>query len=374
MNKDITRGTIEMSAAMLISGTIGWFVVISGQPVFNVVFWRCLFAVFALLAVCGLLGLLKPITWKVLGLAVLGGVAIVLNWVCLFAAYADTSISLATIIYNTQPFMLLVLGGLFLGERITATKLGWLAISFAGMLLIVLTPDGQSASTNFLLGVGLSLTAAFLYAIATLVTKRLKGTPPHLIALIQVATGMVMLAPLADFSILPATGQPMAEPCDNRRRAHGADVLPALWCHSKIADTHYWRTLLYLSRGGRARGHNGLWPCAAPCPIPGRSPDSSCRRRFHAWLVLLQSKPRHRNRLTERATNWHIEVLGAQKPYGEEPNREHGEDDPKGAKTVTAPATVSGEVLCELCHWETGKAHIKPATREVRRPAVQEPG
>jgi hypothetical protein len=34
MNKDITRGTIEMSAAMLISGTIGWFVVISGQPVF----------------------------------------------------------------------------------------------------------------------------------------------------------------------------------------------------------------------------------------------------------------------------------------------------------------------------------------------------
>lgn len=205
MSKEITRGTIEMSAAMLISGTISWFVVMSGQPVFNVVFWRCLFAVFALLAVCGVLGLLKPITWKILGLAVLGGVAIVLNWVCLFAAYADTSISLATIIYNTQPFMLLVLGGLFLGERITATKLGWLAISFTGMLLIVLTPDGQSASTNFLLGVGLSLTAAFLYAIATLVTKRLKGTPPHLIALIQVATGMVMLAPLADFSTLPGS-------------------------------------------------------------------------------------------------------------------------------------------------------------------------
>ena len=205
MNKEIARGTMEMSAAMLISGTIGWFVVISDQPVFNVVFWRCLFAVFALLAVCGLLGLLKPITLKVLGLAVLGGIAIVLNWVCLFAAYADTSISLATIIYNTQPFMLLVLGGLFLGERITATKFAWLAISFAGMLLIVLTPSGQSTSTNFLLGIGLSLTAALLYAIASLVTKRLKGTPPHLIALIQVTTGMVMLAPFADFSTLPTS-------------------------------------------------------------------------------------------------------------------------------------------------------------------------
>ena len=205
MKKDITRGTIEMSAAMLISGTIGWFVLVSGQPVINVVFWRCLFDVIALLVVCGALGLLKPITLKIAGLAVLGGVAIVLNWVCIFAAYADTSISLATIIYNTQPFMLLLLGGVFLGERVTVVKLGWLGVSFLGMLLIILTPTGEAASTNFLRGIALSLTAAFLYAIATLITKRLKGTPPHLIALIQVATGMLMLAPLADFSVLPAT-------------------------------------------------------------------------------------------------------------------------------------------------------------------------
>ena len=39
-----------------------------------------------------------------------------------------------------------------------------------------------------------------------------------------------------------------------------------------------------------------------------------------------------------------------------EPNREHGEDDPRGADAVTAPATVSGEVLCGLRHWATGKA------------------
>jgi drug/metabolite transporter (DMT)-like permease len=165
MNTDIRRGTVEMSAAMVISGTIGWFVVFSGQPIINVVFWRCLFAVIALFVVCGILGVLKPITRKIFGLAVLGGVAIVLNWVCIFASYADTSISLATIIYNTQPFMLLILGGLFLGERITATKLAWLGISFLGMLLIVFTPSGITSSGNFLKGVALALTAAFFYAI-----------------------------------------------------------------------------------------------------------------------------------------------------------------------------------------------------------------
>jgi drug/metabolite transporter (DMT)-like permease len=205
MKQEIKRGTIEMSAAMLISGTIGWFVLVSGQPAINVVFWRCLFALTALVAVCGALGLLKPITLKVATLAILGGVAIVLNWICIFAAYADTSISLATIIYNTQPFMLLLLGGLFLGERITTAKLAWLTLSFSGMLLIVLAPTGEAASANFLRGVALSLTAAFLYAIASLITKRLKGTAPHLIALIQVATGMIMLAPMADFTVMPAT-------------------------------------------------------------------------------------------------------------------------------------------------------------------------
>jgi drug/metabolite transporter (DMT)-like permease len=210
MNTDIRRGTIEMSAAMVISGTIGWFVVFSGQPIINVVFWRCLFAVIALFVVCGVLGVLKPITRKIFGLAVLGGVAIVLNWVCIFASYADTSISLATIIYNTQPFMLLLLGGLFLGERITATKLAWLGVSFLGMLLIVFTPSGLTSSVHFMKGVALALTAAFLYAIASLITKRLKGTPPHLIALIQVATGVIMLAPLANFSISPSAGSQWA--------------------------------------------------------------------------------------------------------------------------------------------------------------------
>ncbi|HGY5758324.1 TPA: EamA family transporter, partial [Serratia marcescens] len=41
MNAEIKRGSLEMTAAMLISGSIGWFVLMSGQPVVNVVFWRC---------------------------------------------------------------------------------------------------------------------------------------------------------------------------------------------------------------------------------------------------------------------------------------------------------------------------------------------
>jgi drug/metabolite transporter (DMT)-like permease len=210
MVKDIRRGTAEMTAAMLISGTIGWFVMVSGQPVENVVFWRCAFGAVALLAICSALGYLKPgiITRRQLGIAVLGGVAIVSNWLLLFAAYPKSSISIATTVYNTQPFMLLGLGALFLGERITLEKLGWLALAFAGMVLIVQgKPGGGVAGGDYAMGVVLALGAAFFYALAAFAAKWLKGVPPHLVALIHVLTGVAMLAPFADFQALPQGAQ-----------------------------------------------------------------------------------------------------------------------------------------------------------------------
>ncbi|MEJ6783660.1 DMT family transporter [Aminobacter sp. Piv2-1] len=198
---ETTRGTVEMTTAMVISGTIGLFVVLSGQPVMSVVFWRCAFGAATLLVICAALGLFRKnvISRTQIAYAALGGVAIVANWVLLFAAFPRASISIATAVYNTQPFMLVALGALLFGERITLAKLGWLLVAFTGMLLIV---QGKSSAahvgTDYLGGILLALGAAFFYAIAAIVAKKLKGVPPHLIALIQVVVGVIMLAPFAD--------------------------------------------------------------------------------------------------------------------------------------------------------------------------------
>lgn len=147
MQNERRQGIIEMSAAMLISGTIGWFVLGSGQPVINVVFWRCAIGAVALLVICGSLGLIRRgiMSRRQIIAAVLGGLAIVANWLLLFAAYPHASISVATTVYNTQPFMLMGLGAIFLGERITAQKLVWLGVAFLGVVLIVQAKsDGQS--------------------------------------------------------------------------------------------------------------------------------------------------------------------------------------------------------------------------------------
>lgn len=196
------RGIFEFSTAMLLSGTLGLFVFESGQSAWTVVFFRCLFGALSLVIYCWGSGLLdRPrFTRRTLVLTLLGGVAIVANWVLLFNAYHFASISVATAVYHTQPFFLVLLGAGLLGDRPTAGTLGWIGVAFVGLLFVIkLDPATLNLSSETLVGFALALGAAVLYAVATLIAKQLKGVPPHLIALVQVSLGTVVLAPFADF-------------------------------------------------------------------------------------------------------------------------------------------------------------------------------
>ncbi|MEF9883569.1 DMT family transporter [Streptomyces sp. P9-A4] len=200
-----TRGTVELTLAMVLSGTLGVFVVESGASPFTVVFFRCLFGALAL----GLYSLVRGFftghgfTPRTFGLAALGGVFIVFNWVFLFEAYEATSISLATVVYHTQPFFLVLLGAVLTRERISAGRLGWLALAFAGLVLVSGVRPGDTASLK---GLGFALAAAVLYALATFVTKRITGVRPHLVALVQVLVGLPLLLPFAGFGELGGIG------------------------------------------------------------------------------------------------------------------------------------------------------------------------
>lgn len=195
------RGTLEMMGAMVISGTIGWFVVQVGQPAISVVFWRCLFGALAMLAVCAAMGMLRRdlVNGRQAMLLLLGGLALVTTWGLLFAAYQYVSISIATVLFNTQPFMLVALSMVIFGERLTADKLGWLMLAFAGLIAIVVAGSQTgSVGDSFLPGVVISLAAAFFYALTAILGKGLKGVPPHLIVLVQLSLGAVILLPFAE--------------------------------------------------------------------------------------------------------------------------------------------------------------------------------
>ncbi|MFD9001822.1 DMT family transporter [Streptomyces sp. NPDC059582] len=203
------KGIVQLTAAMVLSGTLGVFVVESGASPFDVVFFRVLFGSVALGGYVVARGWLRGhgFTPRTLGLAALGGVFIVLNWVFLFESYENTSISVATVVYHTQPFYVVLLGALLFRERLTAAKVGWIAVAFAGLVLVSgITPGDFTSGGTYVLGVGQALLAALLYGLSTLVTKRVTGVRPHLIALVQVLVGIPLLLPFADFGAMSGTG------------------------------------------------------------------------------------------------------------------------------------------------------------------------
>ncbi|TCW07039.1 threonine/homoserine efflux transporter RhtA [Raoultella sp. BIGb0138] len=196
-------GVWQMSLAMIISGSVGVFVLLSGLPVIDVVFWRCLIGALSLF---GFISLgrrpFPPLTRLTLLLAVLGGMALVINWLLLFAAYARISIGMATVVYNTQPFML-VLMGILTGERVKPIKWAWLGLAFIGVVVLLSSELAQPHGAQLLAGIVLALGAAFFYALTAIITRKLHPLPPQHIAFIQVVVGTIMLLPLAhvpDFS------------------------------------------------------------------------------------------------------------------------------------------------------------------------------
>ncbi|PKT73860.1 EamA family transporter [Streptomyces populi] len=213
------KGAVQLTAAMMLSGTLGVFVVESGASPFDVVFFRVLFGALALGGYALARGYFRGhgFTPRTLGLAALGGVFIVFNWVLLFQSYENTSISVATVVYHTQPFYVVLLGALLFRERLTAAKAGWIALAFVGLVLVAgVSPADFAHGGAYLTGVGQALLAALLYGLSTLVTMgvpprveqrgSVTGVRPHLVALVQVVVGIPLLLPFADFGAMRGTG------------------------------------------------------------------------------------------------------------------------------------------------------------------------
>lgn len=210
-----TRGPLlRWTVAMAMSGTIGAVVMESGAAAPAAAFARCLVGGLLLVVWCAARGWLRPASFRIsrrdLGLIVLGGLLLVANWVLLFAAYSLSSISVSTVVYHTQPLLLVGLAAALLGERITRSHLVRALVAFGGVAAISLGARGTGGEPVSLAGIGLALGAAVLYAGASLAAKQLAHLRPHLVAAIQLTIGTVLLAPALLFTPLPQTGSGLA--------------------------------------------------------------------------------------------------------------------------------------------------------------------
>lgn len=195
---DNKGGVWRMASAMAVSGTIGAFVLISGQSPLTVVLFRCLIGALALLGWLWHTGGWTRLDRRA-GVWIVGGaVAIIGNWLCLFSAFRLCGMSIATVVYHVQPFILVLLAAVAQRQAPDWRQTPYLLLAFVGVALTT-GLSGEAMQTGVMHGVLLAFAAACLYALATLATRQLKAYPPAQIAGLQLVIGAVVLAPMASF-------------------------------------------------------------------------------------------------------------------------------------------------------------------------------
>lgn len=207
MKNPESRPVLHWSAAMALSGTIGAVVLESGAAAPAVAFARCLVGGVLLVVWSLARGWFRDWrpTRRDLLLAVAGGLLLVGNWVLLFASYSLSSIGVSTVVYHTQPLILVGMAAMFLGEKVGRSHLMRAGVAFAGVVVISLSAQGDDGQPVRFAGIALALGAALLYAGASFIAKQLKHIRPHLLAAVQLTVGAIVLAPALMFTPLPSS-------------------------------------------------------------------------------------------------------------------------------------------------------------------------
>lgn len=128
---------------------------------------------------------------ELIGLGVLSGgiFYIFVNW---SLAVSENVSALAIAGQLGVPFSL-ILAVIFLGERIHIARLGGIALSFTGVVMLVFDP----ASARELPGIALTAAGSFIWATSSLIQRRLRGVPVLTIYAWMGLVGTLVLLPLA---------------------------------------------------------------------------------------------------------------------------------------------------------------------------------
>ena len=194
------RSTLQFVVATVILGSLGIFATQAQLDARTIVFYRCLFGAIAMGIYCLLLGYFRAIPKQDFFLAFGSGFLMLGNWVFFFEGILRIGVSVATIVYQVQPFIVLVAGAFLFQERLGLTKVLFFLAALFGLILAT-GLKWNMIDVGSLLGVGFVLLGATLYAGVVLVGKGLKSVKPEIVTFVQCAVGVLTL-PTIDPAIL----------------------------------------------------------------------------------------------------------------------------------------------------------------------------
>lgn len=194
MKKNNTDKTIKYLTAVILYGTIGYFLHYVKAASEFVVMCRGLIGSLFILLVMFIkkdLPNLKAIKNNLIYLIV-SGVALGLNWVFLFSGY-KYSISISSLCNYTAPIMVVVISALFLKEKINRKQMICVLCSFAGILLVSGAFETQESTDmhGFIYG----MLAAIGFVVLVLCNRRLKGIKPLDKTVVQLFVSFLTVLP-----------------------------------------------------------------------------------------------------------------------------------------------------------------------------------
>lgn len=197
------QAAIQLTISMAIFGSVGFFTIQTGIPAEELVFVRCICATLFLGGLWLITKSYKTEQWsrKEVIQTIICGVFLVFNWVFLFKAFNEMEISLAISIYNLAPIFVLILGGIFLKERLTIPAILAIVVCFLGSILIVEVQQVDSLHLLWNEGFIYAMLSAICYAMTMFVGRGVKHLSTYALTFVQTIVGIVILFPMVQFDV-----------------------------------------------------------------------------------------------------------------------------------------------------------------------------
>ena len=199
--KKIFDSRIMLIMSMVIFGTIGLFRRSINVSSGELAFYRAVLA----LVFIGLFLLLTKNSIpfgrikKQLPLLFISGTAMAFNWILLFEAYNNTTVSVATLSYYFAPVIVTLLCPLLFKEKMGAKQ--WICFIMSTVGIVLITGIGTlDTGSNHFLGILFGLGAACLYATVILLNKFIKEVNGIHRTFLQFASATVVLLPYVIFT------------------------------------------------------------------------------------------------------------------------------------------------------------------------------
>ncbi|VXC01839.1 membrane hypothetical protein [Bacillus sp. 349Y] len=130
---------LRFALAMALFGSVGFFSKLTGLPYIELIAVRLLCAALLLFVVWLVKreGGMDKLDRREVGMILLCAVANLLNWICLYASFEKTSVTIAISLYHLAPIFVLIAGRFLFREKWTTRTLLALSLCFIGTISIM---------------------------------------------------------------------------------------------------------------------------------------------------------------------------------------------------------------------------------------------